>query len=251
MRFRRFCVFLIIMVWLSPSRGEAQAEAQAQAAFLQGQQLAEQRDFAGALEQYREASRLAPNSPAPLLGMGLCLTELGQNREALDMLDRYLDRGQNPQSRRQAEEAIDGVLRPLGVGTIRLTVSPSNASVTVDGQEIPTYRLDRIRVNRGEHSVVARASGYSAARQQVQVRAGQTASISLSLSRGSTSAPSEPVDYLLPDPEPTEPQRVGVARQWWFWTIVGAVVVGSGLAVGLTLGLREDAPEGDWRLNLP
>lgn len=246
-----FCLLVPTILLLTPTAVEAQAEAQAQAAFLRGQQLAEARQFALALEQYREASRLAPESPAPLLGIGLCLTELGQNREALDMLDRYLDRGRNPQSRRQAQSAIDRVVRPLGIGTISLTVTPSNATVTVDGREIPSYRFSRIRVNSGSHSLIARLRGHADAQREVRLRAGQTVSVSLNLSRGATPVAS---DVSPPPPvgaEPTPVERRSVARQWWFWTVVGAVVVGSGLAVGLTLGLREEAPDGDWRLNLP
>ena len=33
-----------------------------------------------------------------------------------------------------------------------------------------------------------------------------------------------------------------VARQWWFWTIIGVVVVGAGLGLGLGLGLDQDQP---------
>jgi tetratricopeptide (TPR) repeat protein len=37
-------------------------------------------------------------------------------------------------------------------------------------------------------------------------------------------------------------ERRSIARQWWFWTIVGVVVVGAGLGVGLGLGLQDDRP---------
>lgn len=244
------CLLAVAIVMSMPAPVEAQAEAQAQAAFLQGQQLAEARQFALALEQYREANRLAPDSPAPLLGIGLCLTELGQNREALDMLDRYLDRGRNPQSRQQAQEAIERVTRPLEIGTIRLTVAPSNATVTVDGREIPAYRFNRIRVNGGSHAVIARLAGYADARREVRVRAGQAVSVTLNLSHDSTPAPDGGATSGT-SAQPTPTPRRSVARRWWFWTIIGAVVVGSGLAVGLTLGLDEEPPNGDWRLELP
>lgn len=34
----------------------------------------------------------------------------------------------------------------------------------------------------------------------------------------------------------------GIARQWWFWTIIGVVVVGAGLGLGLGLGLNQEDP---------
>lgn len=36
--------------------------------------------------------------------------------------------------------------------------------------------------------------------------------------------------------------RTSIARRWWFWTIIGTVVVGTALGLGLWLGLRDDEP---------
>ena len=43
------------------------------------------------------------------------------------------------------------------------------------------------------------------------------------------------VDPAVASEEPVgdEPQRASIARSWWFWTIVGAVVVGAGVGVGV------------------
>ncbi len=46
------------------------------------------------------------------------------------------------------------------------------------------------------------------------------------------------------DPGPATPSkpRKPVARTWWFWTVIGAAVVGTSLGVGLGLGLRDREP---------
>lgn len=49
-------------------------------------------------------------------------------------------------------------------------------------------------------------------------------------------------------PDPPPPEEPGIAEQWWFWTIIGLVVVGA--AVGITLGVvlsggRQDPLPGD------
>jgi hypothetical protein len=80
--------------------------------------------------------------------------------------------------------------------------------------------------------------------------------------RGSAEAPevvaaAPPLESLEPDPADvaapiappaTEPldgrsARRPIHRQWWFWTIIGAVVVG-GTATGLAVGLQPDDPSG-------
>lgn len=38
-------------------------------------------------------------------------------------------------------------------------------------------------------------------------------------------------------------ERRSIASRWWFWTIIGVVVVGAGLGVGLGLGLQEPEPQ--------
>jgi hypothetical protein len=44
-----------------------------------------------------------------------------------------------------------------------------------------------------------------------------------------------------PEPPPAPPPSPGVHEQWWFWTIVGAVVV-AGVATGVGVGLAEQGP---------
>ena len=39
------------------------------------------------------------------------------------------------------------------------------------------------------------------------------------------------------------PRKRGVARKWWFWTIIGGVVVAAALGLGLGLGLRPQDPD--------
>lgn len=225
---------------LSAAAVAQSSEEEARQAFTQAQQYTAANQWTEALELFRRANQLAPASPAPLLGIGLCLTELGQPREALEMLDRYLDQGRNRDSRRQAQDMIDRNLRALGMGTIQIRVEPSTATVTVDGQSIPVHRLDRVRVAAGTHQVAAQASGYGTAERSVQVSTGREERVTLAVQQGAVStAPST--------------GRRSIARQWWFWTIIGLVVIG-GVTTGLVLGLQDRPPDGgsfDWRVDLP
>lgn len=63
--------------------------------------------------------------------------------------------------------------------------------------------------------------------------------------------PSEASPDPAGSPEP-EPERVGVHRRWWFWTIVaGVVAAGVGLGLGLGLDQNPDPPEADFPVSLP
>ena len=163
------------------------------------------------------------------------------------MFDLYLDRGTNADSIRQAQQVIATLLPQLGLGTIHVEVDPANAEVTVDGEAVAPARYERVRVAPGEHTVVASASGRAEVSRQASVEAGAVATVTLSLQPADPGANTETGTAAGDEPR----ERRSVARQWWFWTIIGAVVVGTGLGVGLGVGLAEEPPEGTWRFDLP
>ena len=69
-----------------------------------------------------------------------------------------------------------------GTGKIELSVSPNNAIVEVDGKQVKSRT---VTVKAGTHTVVVRASGYSARSQRVKVGAGKKTKVSVRLSRAS------------------------------------------------------------------
>lgn len=233
----------------SPAIALGQNEARAQQTFGQAQQLAASGRFGEALELYRESNRLAPGNAAPLLGIGVCLSELGPRHfeEALEMLDRYLDIGRNSQSRQQAEQIIRTLVGHLGYSTLHLSVTPPTATVSVEGDEVPAHRLDRVRVRAGTVTVTARASGYERARHQVSVVAGSEHAFNIALQSRSSQTPTPQLDVgSAYQPAAATPQRRPVYKRWWFWTIIGTVVAGG--AVGLAVGLTREDDNNSWEL---
>ncbi len=58
---------------------------------------------------------------------------------------------------RLAIEELEGL-----IGSVLVSVEPANARVTINGQLVPPeQRGKRLRVNVGEHTVVAEAAGYA------------------------------------------------------------------------------------------
>jgi hypothetical protein len=245
---------------LFPCIAEAQDDsARARAAFERGTELAEAGRCPEAIEQFWISYRLVPGQPSPIYAIGVCQMQIGgaeNDRAALESFDQYLDLGTNEERIQEVQAHVATVLARLAMGTARVDVSPPNAAVRVDGQEVPAGRLARVRLPAGAHLVAVSAEGFEEAEREVTVAAGQVAEVSVEL-RPEPAA--EPPPEVVPPPvdvpddaEPTGTGRRGVHQRWWFWTIIGAVVVG-GVATGLALGLRDDdeVPGGDWRVDLP
>jgi serine/threonine-protein kinase len=70
-------------------------------------------------------------------------------------------------------------------GTLRVTVTPANAAVTVTRNGRPPQPLagSNIELEEGSYTVAAHAAGYLDRSQQVQVTGGQTATVTLTLPR--------------------------------------------------------------------
>jgi hypothetical protein len=71
-------------------------------------------------------------------------------------------------------------------GTLAIRVQPSDASVSIDGQEWTAPEGPgpmRIEVAAGEHEIEVKKDGYSTFQRTVRARAGETVSLNVSLSR--------------------------------------------------------------------
>lgn len=96
---------------------------------------------------------------------------------------------------------------------IVLSVSPTDARVTLDGRDLGAERV--LDVTPGRHRIGLRAEQHVALDREVAVRLGESLRLDLSLSRR---------------------PRSSVVASPWFWTAIGVAVVGAavGVAVALT-----------------
>jgi hypothetical protein len=50
----------------------------------------------------------------------------------------------------------------------------------------------------------------------------------------------------------TPPEDDGsIVEAWWFWTLIGAAVVGAGVATAVVLWPADSIPADDWRVDGP
>ncbi len=96
---------------------------------------------------------------------------------------------------------------------IVLSVTPADARVTLDGRDLGGERA--VAVSPGSHRLALRAEQHLALEREVVVRRGESLQLELALSRR---------------------PRTSVVASPWFWTAIGAVVIGAavGVAVAVT-----------------
>ena len=142
--------------------------------FKQGVKLYQDANYAGALAEF-EAAYAAKPGPGSLQNIALCQKALYRYGEAADALTRLLDvhATELNENERTAAKLARDELETL-VGSLRIQVTPLEARVELDGNTLlPSERAQPIRVNVGEHSIVAEAPGHERVTRTVRVASGQ------------------------------------------------------------------------------
>jgi tetratricopeptide (TPR) repeat protein len=155
---------------LSRSCARADDKSEAQRLLTEGNAAAGDGDYLVALERFQAAYQKF-KSPKILLNIGTMLRQLGRNVEAVAVYEAYQrDPGADPARARDLQRIlreIDAIL-----GRIRVQVSRPDASVRLDGRELPAFVSDTVlRVEPGEHTLVANHPGFPPAMVIVQVPA--------------------------------------------------------------------------------
>jgi hypothetical protein len=153
-----------------PPAPDSEQRTEARRHFDSGVKLYGDGNYAGALAEFQAAHQLSPSAGA-LQNIALCQKALFRYAEAAATLEELLKRyGQrvDAETARAAREAIEE-LNAL-VGTVVLKLTPPDARVSVDGRAVePNELASGIRLNVGEHTLVATLSGYATLTRVIQV----------------------------------------------------------------------------------
>lgn len=108
-------------------------------------------------------------------------------------------------------------LQPSMPGLVALTVTPTEASVTIDDE--PVQLGSTLALAAGTHTIVAEADGATPLSRQITVVAGASSEVVLSLSSSS------PMTEPRPDrPGQRQPSGLGRSLQLWGWLSFGAAL---------------------------
>jgi len=158
------------------SSGEVSPEATAEARrhFKLGIKLYQDTNYPGALAEF-EAAYAAKPGPGSLQNIALCQKALFRYREAASTLEQLLKAHGAELNEGETKAVNDAIAELHGlVGSIVVSVEPSEAKVTVDGRAVPLSELHAgVEVNVGEHTLVADLPGYARLSRVVRVASGQ------------------------------------------------------------------------------
>ncbi|RLB48609.1 MAG: hypothetical protein DRJ42_22870 [Deltaproteobacteria bacterium] len=206
---------------------DAEADArteEARALFEEGLGLAAEERFEEAAERFRRAYQLRPASPIAF-NLGNALVEGGHLVEGTEML-RQVARDPNGSSdlRERAQWIIDNAESRIGSIVVQVTGHLDDVVVDVAGASLaPASYGVPISADPGPTEVNARRGAETVASATADVPEGGQVEVSLDVP-----APLDDV-ALLPIEAPADEGASadgGVLGKWWFWTAVGAVVVG-------------------------
>lgn len=155
-----------------PPADEATLEARRH--FQNGIKLYNDQNFQGALAEFDAAYRLKPG-PGSLKNIALCQKGLFRYTDAVDTLQKLLQRHGSELSADE-HRAVTDAIDELGtlIGSIVIKVSPASAKVTLDGRTLAATELGQsLRLNTGEHVIVAEAAGYGRQARTIRVAGGQ------------------------------------------------------------------------------
>jgi len=120
--------------------------------------------------------------------------------------------------------------------TLRVTSQTPGATAAVDGVAQGSLPVE-VDVSLGPHEVRVEAEGYELAALVAEAVEGQRTEVVAALVALPPPAPPTP-EASSADPE----EDGGIETQWWFWTIVGAVVAAGAVTAGVLLWPEEGRP---------
>ena len=107
-------------------------------------------------------------------------------------------------------------------GMVKITGTVPGSQVFIDGKLAGDIPFDK-DVPAGKHKLSVRAKGHSPYEDDVEIVAGEWLKLHA---------------VLHPMQQITAGDGASVVGKWWFWTVIGTLVVG-GAATGLALGLQD------------
>lgn len=158
----------------------AEEQQLALALFKEGNTLIRESAWPEAIAKYREA--LAHwKHPAIYYNLALALVNLDQPLEIYDALEQALAYGVGPLDPEKVDRAKSTkLLVEKQIGNVEYTLDVAGATLVFDGKEVftgpGTYKA---RVRAGEHTVVARADGYTPVPLTVKILGGTTSAITI------------------------------------------------------------------------
>lgn len=222
----------------------ATTETEAKRLFEEGLAFAKSSRWGEALSSFRRSAVLVPRASTSY-NMANALYRLDRPVDGLVELDRYdkfTEVRYNYAAQQRGESLRD--LLEEAVAEIRLTVTPQDAHLFVDGTLFPVQGLERIlRLNPGAHSLRVAHDGHATAFSELHLERGGRESLEIALEP--LAAPASVVAAtMVGTSAERQDERDRFVKRPGFWVMIGAIlVVGVGVGVTVAMVRRDDAPQ--------
>jgi hypothetical protein len=179
---RALMIAIAVGAMLSSARASADDVTEARDQFKKGAELAKDAQWGAALAAYARSASLRPH-PWTTYNMGVCERALGQYVRARKTFARALEQrgegGDLPEATVEDTKRFIAEIDRL-IAVLDVTVEPSDARITVDGQPVDGTHLV---LDPGHHVLVFSREGFSDAVHAEDVRPGDRRAVKLSLDR--------------------------------------------------------------------
>jgi PEGA domain len=213
---------------------------EANEAVRRGVELLAKKDYQGALAAFREAREIEPTT---MSAAQIAFVHIGMERwlEANGELEEVLAESGDPwvaAHQAQLKESLAMVQKHIG--SLRVRGTPEGAKIKFRSETVGLLPMrSPVQVVAGRGMVQVRMNGYESAEKVVEVAAGETADVEMSLVP--VAAPvvplaAAPVNVVMPAPIPPAP----TPSRWIPWTLVGVGLAAAGYGI---VALVEDGKQ--------
>jgi tetratricopeptide repeat protein len=195
--------------------------------FQRGVTLYTEADYRAALVEFRRAYEIAPNA-AVLYNIGETYYQLQNYAAALSTLNRYLAESEaTAPHRHEVEQTIETL--QARVGKVAVSTNVPACEVAIDDEPAgKTPLAEPALVSIGHRKITVTCQGRPPETRFVDVAAGDTVPLSLSLSLGEPGDPARPVSS--PGPDGAHADGTGLITAGWIATgVLGAGTVTAGV----------------------
>jgi PEGA domain len=166
----------------TPAPLSAALEGSAKQAYESAKLLATNRDFAGALAEFKHAYSLSKD-PRLLFNMAICEKELHHYARMRLLLEQYLREGAKVATLESLTAAQDALTATKAlVAEVALQVNETGAEVIIDDEPVGTTPLARpVLIDLGTHQVTVKKTGFEPVEDTLETAGGTASTLSISL----------------------------------------------------------------------
>jgi len=190
------------LAFAQPAGAAVAGKEQAKRLFEEGVDLEKKGDFAGALAKYRDAEQITVTAGLRF-HKGYCLEMTGKLLAAIEEYEgaEKLAREQNKHDVRAAVTArLDPLRARIPQLAVHLAPHVKDVQVSVDGAPLAPEHVDGkpLRIDPGDHPIVARAPGFRPFSREVHVAERGTTNVEIGLEREIPPAGAAPAPAAAP-----------------------------------------------------